>query len=78
MKASVLFSLGTAALATAAAHVKEHQVVLEDQQPTFVEPDEYLIELSPGETRWVTEEGKWELRRVSAWNSEAAMVADAL
>jgi len=25
---------------------------------------EYLIELSPGETRWVTEEQKWELRRV--------------
>ena len=25
----------------------------------------YHIELSPGETRWVTEEEKWELRRVS-------------
>lgn len=28
-------------------------------------PKEHLIELSPGETRWVTEEQKWELRRVS-------------
>ena len=29
-------------------------------------PDQpYLIELSPGETAWVTEEEKWELRRVS-------------
>ncbi|KAJ1331695.1 bacterial leucyl aminopeptidase [Microdochium nivale] len=26
-------------------------------------PKEHLIELSPGETRWVTEEQKWELRR---------------
>lgn len=25
----------------------------------------YHIELSPGETRWVTEDEKWELRRVS-------------
>ena len=29
-------------------------------------PEEtFLIELSPGETKWVTEEEKWELRRVS-------------
>jgi len=26
-------------------------------------PKEHLIELTPGETRWVTEEQKWELRR---------------
>lgn len=64
MKSSVLLSLCTAALVAGAAHPKEQQVILQDQQPTFVEPDEYLIELSPGETRWVTEEGKWELRRV--------------
>lgn len=25
----------------------------------------YHVELSPGETRWVTEDEKWELRRVS-------------
>lgn len=25
----------------------------------------YHIELAPGETRWVTEDEKWELRRVS-------------
>lgn len=27
--------------------------------------EKYLIELSPGNTAWVTEEEKWELRRVS-------------
>lgn len=27
----------------------------------------FLIELAPGETRWVTENEKWELRRVSAF-----------
>jgi len=64
MKSSLLLSLCTAALATAAAQPKDPQAVLQEQQPTIVEADEYLIELSPGETRWVTEEGKWELRRV--------------
>jgi leucyl aminopeptidase len=64
MKSSLLLSLFTAALATAAAHPEEPQVVLQEQQTTFVEPDRYLLELSPGETLWVTEEEKWELRRV--------------
>lgn len=27
--------------------------------------EKYLVELGPGETRWVTEDEKWELRRVS-------------
>ena len=64
MKSSLLLSLCSAALATAAAHPEVPQVVLQEPKTTFVEPDEYLIELSPGETRLVTEEGKWELRRV--------------
>lgn len=32
--------------------------------PQDVQEPEFLIELSPGEVRWVTEEEKWELRRV--------------
>ena len=31
--------------------------------PFVGEPDRYLIELAPGETKWVTEEEKWQLRR---------------
>lgn len=27
---------------------------------------DYLIELAPGETRWIKEDEKWELRRVCA------------
>lgn len=66
MKSSVLLSLCTATLAAAAAHPNNPQIVLQDPllQPTIVEPDEYLIELSPGETRLVTEDEKWALRRV--------------
>jgi bacterial leucyl aminopeptidase len=32
--------------------------------PELAEAETYLIELAPGETKWVTEEEKWELRRV--------------
>lgn len=65
MKSSILLSLYAATIAAAVTHPRDSQIVLTDQQqPTIVEPDEYLIELSPGETRWVTEDEKWELRKV--------------
>ena len=33
--------------------------------PELADAEKFLIELSPGETRWVTDDEKWELRRVS-------------
>ncbi len=38
------------------------------EQPSD-DAQKYHIELSPGETRWVTEDEKWELRRVSSRSS---------
>lgn len=64
MKSSILLSLSAVALAAAVATPKDPQVVLQNPQVTIEEPDQYLIELSPGETRWVTEDEKWALRRV--------------
>lgn len=66
MKSSVLLSLSAVALAAAVATPNEPQIVLQNPQVTIDEPDQYLIELSPGETRWVTEDEKWALRRVCA------------
>lgn len=34
-------------------------------QPLVQDPEKFLVELSPGDTKWVTEDQKWELRRVS-------------
>jgi leucyl aminopeptidase len=62
---ALLLPLYTAALAASASHPKD-QVVLQEPQLTITEPDEYLIELSPGETRWITENEKWELRKVGS------------
>ena len=31
--------------------------------------DLYLVELAPGETKWVTEDEKWALRRVCSYHS---------
>ncbi|KAF2019284.1 leucine aminopeptidase 1 [Aaosphaeria arxii CBS 175.79] len=63
MKPSILLPLYAASLVTAVANVHDPQVVLQDSQPTVAEPEQYLIELSPGETRYITEDQKWELRR---------------
>lgn len=63
MRSSLLIPLYAALLVTAIAHPKDQQIVLQEPHATIAEPDEYLIELSPGETRWVTEEEKWALRR---------------
>ena len=62
---TLLLPLCTAAYAAAAFNPEHAQAVMQEPQLTIVEPDEYLIELSPGETRWVTENEKWELRKVS-------------
>lgn len=61
---TLLLPLYTAALAAAVSSPQGQAVLQDQQQVTIAEPDEYLIELSPGETRWVTENEKWELRKV--------------
>ena len=34
------------------------------QSPLVAETERYLIELGPGETRWINEDEKWVLKRV--------------
>jgi hypothetical protein len=53
--------------AISARFVEDHQVGLftDWAKEVDTEPTKYHIELSPGETRWVTEDEKWALRRVS-------------
>jgi leucyl aminopeptidase len=63
MKLSTVSLLALSAAAVNARFVEQHetdQVVLAD-----VKQELYLIELAPGKTQWVTEDEKWELRRVS-------------
>lgn len=50
-----------ATTATALSIVESGQAVLGEA----AEAERYLIELGPGNTRWITEEEKWALRRVS-------------
>jgi leucyl aminopeptidase len=64
MKFSTVSLFALSAAAVNARFVEKHetnQVVLD----ASVEDQRYLIELAPGRTQWVTEEEKWELRRVS-------------
>lgn len=60
-KASLLAILAHSAVARFVAEDEINRVQL---YPAGSEPEKYLIELAQGDTRWVTEEEKWELRRV--------------
>lgn len=62
-KASALALMLQAASARFVLKEETDNVVL---FPSEAESQKYLIELAPGKTQWVTEEEKWELRRVSA------------
>lgn len=64
MKFTVLSALALTAAVTNARFVEQHekdQVVLNIES---ADSNQYLVELAPGKTQWVTEEEKWELRRV--------------
>ncbi|KAF2091546.1 leucine aminopeptidase 2 [Saccharata proteae CBS 121410] len=64
MKSASFCTLLFAAAASALSISREGQAPLQQPQlPTTAEPEQFLIELSPGETRWITEDEKWELRR---------------
>lgn len=66
MKISNLSVLALSASVITARFVEPHekdQVVINAQA---ADEELYLIELAPGKTQWVTEEEKWELRRVCA------------
>ena len=64
MKCHTFLALAASIAAVSALSVDTsyQKVVIEDEQR--ITQGQYLIELSPGETRWVTEEDKWELKRV--------------
>lgn len=70
MKLQAVLALGAAIQSTSAAAVPYEQTPLIDHVPSTKAPlphtEKYLIELAPYETRWVTEEEKWELKLVSA------------
>lgn len=62
MKLTTVSLLALSAAAVNARFVEKHetdQIVI-----NAIEDERFLIELSPGKTQWVTEEEKWELRRV--------------
>lgn len=55
---------GLAFAAAVSAAILPYQQAIDDSQEV-IENELFLLELSPGETKWATEDEKWELRRVS-------------
>ena len=54
-----------ASVSLLAATVAARSVLLPQQQPIKELEERFLIELEPGHTAWVTEDEKWQIRRVS-------------
>lgn len=69
MKLNTVLALGAAIQSTSAAAVPYGQTPLvespSNDKPSVPQAERYLIELAPYDTRWVTEEEKWELKLVS-------------
>jgi bacterial leucyl aminopeptidase len=68
MKLQNVLALGAAIQSTSAAAVPYGQAPLAEQPSTktsLPHAEKFLIELAPYDTRWVTEEEKWELKLVS-------------
>lgn len=64
MKLTTLSLLALSAAAVNGRFIEKHetdQVVLHSEA---ADNEKFLVELAPGKTQWVTEEEKWELRRV--------------
>lgn len=64
-KSSVVALLAPVAAARFIEAVEGNNVQLYPQGYYEESTEKYLVELAPGDTRWVTENEKWELRRVS-------------
>lgn len=63
MKFSSATAIAACATAATARFIEPFEADSIDLFPT---KEQFLIELAPGETRWVTEDEKWELRRVGS------------
>jgi len=69
--------LGAVATTLCALSAARPQLAVQSAEGALQNPiheERFLLELSPGETRWVSEDEKWELKRVSmAWPSRSVM-----
>lgn len=62
-------ALLAACLPAATARFVEKHEANGDNVVLYEDNQQYLIETAPGKTEWVTEEDKWDLRRVCSFLS---------
>jgi bacterial leucyl aminopeptidase len=63
MKTLAFLALCAATSSTFLVPQQQQDVITNDQ--SILEPETYLIDLGAGDTRWVTEDEKWELKRAN-------------
>lgn len=64
MKTSSIIAACASGLAVQALSIPNIAQDAAMQVQGLMSPEKYLIELSPGEKKWVTDAEKWQLRRV--------------
>lgn len=64
MKLTNLSLLALSASLASARFIEQHETDQVILNSNVVDSERYLIETAPGKQQWVTEEEKWELRRV--------------
>jgi leucyl aminopeptidase len=74
MKLITVSLLALSASAIHARFVEKHETNQVILNSAIEDAELYFIELSPGETMLVTEEEKWELRRVSVESLHAGLI----
>ena len=65
MKLATVSVLALSAAIVSGRFVEDHETDQVIINAEVADTEQYLVELAPGETKWITEEEKWELRRVS-------------
>lgn len=70
MKFSTASVLAACVPAVAGRFIEKGAAAAADDNVVLNPEEKFLIEMAPGETQWVTEEDKWELRRVSLYESD--------
>lgn len=68
-KSSVVALLAPAVAGRFIERTEGNNVQLYPQGVYEESSEKFLVELAPGDTKWITEEEKWELRRVSPRDS---------
>lgn len=76
MKITTALALSATASGALGAVLPQQEPLIDHTAHVHHEPEKFLIELAPYQTRWVTEEEKWVLKLVRYYESNILRIPD--